>query len=77
MGLSVTVGVVLGFLTSFREIGTDRKDKLSDYGFFIGDFRKLEPAAMRVPYTLNSALFSNYAEKLRFVKLPQANRGVQ
>ena len=73
----LTVGVVFGFLTSFREDqDVPRKDKLSDFGFFIGDLRKLEPAEGVVPYTLNSALFSNYAEKLRFVKIPRGESAV-
>lgn len=47
-----------------------RKDNLSEYGFFEGRLADLKPAAQVIPYQLNSALFSNYAEKLRFVVLP-------
>lgn len=45
-------------------------EKLSDYGFFAGNLANQQPAAGVVPYTLNTPLFSDYAEKLRFVKLP-------
>jgi uncharacterized repeat protein (TIGR03806 family) len=44
--------------------------KLSDYGFFVGNIAEQKPAAGVVPYRLNTPLFSDYAEKLRFVKLP-------
>lgn len=46
------------------------KEKLSEYGFFQGRLSDLNPIDGVVPYDLNTALFSNYAEKLRFVKLP-------
>ncbi|MBT1697717.1 hypothetical protein KK083_12570 [Fulvivirgaceae bacterium PWU4] len=66
------VGVLLAiFQASFQQQTLfERKEKLSDYGFFQGRLADLKPAQGVVPYTLNSALFSNYAEKLRFVKLP-------
>ena len=50
--------------------GSKPKDKLSDYGFFTGDMKQLNPAEGVIPYDLKTALFSNYAEKLRFIKLP-------
>ncbi len=45
-------------------------EKLSDYGFFTGNPADQRPAPGVVPYALNTPLFSDYAEKLRFVKLP-------
>lgn len=45
-------------------------EKLSEYGLFVGDGRTHEPRAGVVPYDLNSPLFSDYATKYRFVKLP-------
>ncbi|MFT7588073.1 MAG: putative repeat protein (TIGR03806 family) [Limisphaerales bacterium] len=49
-------------------------DKLSDYGFFIGEqLAALKPAARLLPYELNSALFSDYTSKLRFVWMPQGS----
>ncbi|RYF59495.1 MAG: hypothetical protein EOO39_33180 [Cytophagaceae bacterium] len=45
-------------------------EKLSDYGFFAGSPAEQRPSAGVVPYALNTPLFTDYAEKLRFVKLP-------
>lgn len=45
-------------------------EKLTDYGFFKGNPADQHPMVGVVPYTLNTPLFSDYAEKLRFVKLP-------
>ena len=46
------------------------KEKLSEYGFFEGTIKEQKPASGVVPYALNAPLFSDYAQKLRFVKLP-------
>ncbi|MDJ0976982.1 MAG: SO2930 family diheme c-type cytochrome [Erythrobacter sp.] len=43
--------------------------QLSDYGFF-RDARGREPAANLIPYELNTALFSDGADKLRYIVLP-------
>ena len=40
--------------------------KLSDFRFFVGD----RPNARVTPYTLNTPLFSDYAEKDRFIYVP-------
>jgi uncharacterized repeat protein (TIGR03806 family) len=45
--------------------------KLSDYGFFRAPINKLIPTDSLVPYILNSALFSDYAFKKRFIKIPK------
>ena len=45
-------------------------EKLSQYALFAGDPAAQEPAEGVIPYDLNSALFSDYAEKYRFIKLP-------
>ena len=44
--------------------------KLSDYGFFKEPLNKLVPTDSILPYYLNSALFSDYAFKKRFIKIP-------
>lgn len=41
---------------------------LSEFGFFDGDAGR--PAAGLIPYTLGTPLFSDYAEKQRFIHLP-------
>jgi uncharacterized repeat protein (TIGR03806 family) len=48
----------------------DYKENLSDYGFFKGTLKEQIPSDGVVLYTLNSPLFSDYASKLRFIKLP-------
>lgn len=69
---------ILFFITAFsiafrnKETGNEfeQKQKLSEYHFFTGKIADLKPSADLIPYDLNTALFSNYAEKLRFIKLP-------
>ncbi len=46
------------------------KASLSAYGFFKGDLKELNPAEGVLPYSLNTPLFSDYALKARFIKLP-------
>lgn len=50
------------------------KEKLSDYNFFVGDLKNLSPSDDVIPYDLNSALFSDYAFKKRFVKIPSGSK---
>ena len=45
-------------------------ERLSQYQLFDGDPIAQQPAPGVIPYDLNSALFSDYAEKHRFIKLP-------
>lgn len=49
----------------------ERKSKLSEYHFFKGNLADLDPEERVIEYTVNTPLFSNYAEKLRFIKLPE------
>jgi uncharacterized repeat protein (TIGR03806 family) len=59
-------------ILSFRQTSSvDRKDTLSAYDFFTGKLSDLNPAQHVIPYSLNTPLFSNYAEKLRFVVIPE------
>lgn len=62
--------LIIAWLTLGSWQTTDVPEKLSDYGFFKGNPAGQQPVAGVVPYTLNTPLFSDYAEKLRFVKLP-------
>jgi uncharacterized repeat protein (TIGR03806 family) len=41
--------------------------KLSDYRFFIGDIKNMEPNEMVIPYEPITPLFSDYAHKKRFI----------
>lgn len=46
------------------------KDNLSEYHFFEGKMADQKPAKGVVPYAMNMSLFTDYAQKLRFVQLP-------
>jgi len=49
---------------------------LSDYGFFTGELKNLEPAARIIPYDLNTPLFSDFAGKARFIYVPGGKQAV-
>ncbi|WP_372756631.1 SO2930 family diheme c-type cytochrome [Mariniflexile sp.] len=58
-------------LTNYSELGLK---KLSDYGFFKQPLNQLIPSSKQVvPYELNSALFTDYASKKRFIYFPEGN----
>ncbi len=44
---------------------------LSQYQFFTGEMKNLQPNERVLPYDLNSPLFSDYADKSRFVWMPE------
>ncbi len=46
-------------------------ERLSDYHFFRGDLAQLQPNERVLPYDLNTSLFSDYAEKKRFIWMPE------
>jgi uncharacterized repeat protein (TIGR03806 family) len=48
--------------------------KLSDYKFFEGDMKDMNPALKVIPYDLNSTLFTDYAHKKRFVWIPAGKK---
>jgi len=50
------------------------KAKLSDYGFFHGALVALEPAERVLSYDINSPLFSDHAQKKRFIYLPEGKQ---
>ncbi len=49
-------------------------ERLSQYALFVGNAAAQSPAAGVIPYDLNSALFSDYAAKYRFMRLPPGTR---
>jgi uncharacterized repeat protein (TIGR03806 family) len=51
-------------------------EKLSAYGFFTGRLSDQSPAPGVIPYHLNTPLFTDYAEKLRFVHIPPGRPAV-
>lgn len=69
----VLIGSLFAFSSEWRfgkTLPKAPKETLSEYGFFTGNINDQLPAEGIVPYGLNTPLFSDYAEKLRFVKLP-------
>lgn len=71
IGIVVVLGILLSSNTREKAVAFQAKEKLSDYGFFVGAIADMHPAADVIPYELNSALFSDYAKKARFVRLPE------
>lgn len=70
--LIVVAIAFLGFLVAFMEKQEDVKPlmHLSEYGFFEGNIADQKPVTGVMPYDLNTPLFTDYAEKLRFVRMP-------
>lgn len=52
------------------------KEKLSDYGLFTGPLRNLTASPGVIPYSLNSSLFTDYAFKKRFIKIPPGTKAI-
>ncbi len=57
--------------TAFSKFGPTR---LSEHGFFEGELKNLSPSQNVYPYELVAPLFTDYAEKSRFVKLPDDSK---
>jgi uncharacterized repeat protein (TIGR03806 family) len=57
----------------FEELA-DAPQRLSEYELFTGEIAQQRPAPGVVPYDLRTALFSDYASKLRFVRVPSGQR---
>ncbi len=66
--------VVLPEKETTVDLSSVGKEKLSDYGFFSGELKNISPAEEVIPYALNSSLFTDYAFKQRFVKIPKGSR---
>jgi uncharacterized repeat protein (TIGR03806 family) len=72
--LAVIVCLVAAFSKKQTDPWFQFHENLSGYKFFEGALKDLRPAEGIVPYDLNTPLFSNYAEKLRFIKLPAGTK---
>ena len=69
--------ISLTFLMSIdSEINTEFNypEKLSDFALFKGHLQDQIPAEDVLPYALNSPLFSDFAHKLRFIKMPKGTQ---
>ncbi|MBK7938469.1 MAG: hypothetical protein IPJ82_15920 [Lewinellaceae bacterium] len=60
--------------TESCKTGRGPKTKLSEYGFFAGNLSDLKPATGVFTYDVNAPLFSDYAEKARFIYLPEGTQ---
>ncbi|MCC7466506.1 MAG: hypothetical protein IT261_09565, partial [Saprospiraceae bacterium] len=78
VGFKLRIGLIIGVLLLFQAFSFDTvsapRQKLSEYGFFNGALADLQPAEGVFPYEVNAPLFSDYAEKARFVYLPEGAR---
>ena len=57
-----------------KEQSFEFKERLSEYGYFQGNLADLNPTEGILPYDLSTPLFSDYAQKARFIYVPE---GVQ
>ena len=74
-------GVVLSCMLIVLSFNQHRPDpyfqfheNLSEYNFFKGELKLLQPVDEILPYDLNTPLFTDYAEKARFIKLPAGKK---
>lgn len=68
--LTISLFSITSFQTPEKEI-VELKMSLSEYGIFQGNIADQKPIESVIPYSLNTPLFSDYAEKLRFIQLPK------
>ena len=66
--------LVILILALHRPEEAPPKMKLSDYGFFTGKLSDLAPADNVYAYAVNAPLFTDYAEKARFIYLPSGQK---
>ena len=67
---SVTINVLSNSVVNF-DFNSVPYETLSEYNFFQGNLKDLDPTFGVIPYDLNSPLFSDYAHKKRFIWMPQ------
>jgi len=69
--LIILTVILCGVAVVVPDPTVERKERLSEYNFYKGKISDLIPVEDVIPYDVNTPLFSNYAEKLRFVKFPK------
>ncbi|WP_460220310.1 Ig-like domain-containing protein [Psychroserpens sp. MEBiC05023] len=71
-------GIVTATVTPVTPVNIDLENMpystLSEYNFFNGDMKNLDPVYGVIPYDLNSTLFTDYAHKKRFVWMPNGTK---
>jgi uncharacterized repeat protein (TIGR03806 family) len=70
LSLFLSISLLISAFRAVQPTDTVPKAALSDYGFFRGSLATQQPADGVLPYALNTPLFSDYAEKLRFIQVP-------
>lgn len=70
-GALMTVRCSLGPQQVALDVSEPAYEKLSDYRFFTGIASELQPNEGVLPYDLITPLFTDYAEKSRFVWMPE------
>ncbi|WP_040279520.1 Ig-like domain-containing protein [Psychroserpens damuponensis] len=68
-----TVNITVSPVVSFN-LGEVPYATLSEYNFFNGDLKNLNPVNGVMPYDLNSTLFTDYAHKKRFIWMPEGTK---
>jgi uncharacterized repeat protein (TIGR03806 family) len=66
--------ITYSFISKQQMPSFEFHENLSEYNFFKGELKLLHPNDGIIPYDLNTPLFSNYAEKARFIKLPAGTK---
>ena len=64
------LGVVLLSFGAVSQPHNEPFEKLSQYGFFKGELKNLDPSGNVIAYELNTPLFTDYAYKARFMHIP-------
>ena len=72
--IAAILSLMLLAFVNFNPRPTPPKPLLSDYAFFTAPLAALRPAPGVFPYEVNAPLFSDYAEKARFVFLPAGQK---
>lgn len=68
--------ILIGFSSSKKVSPVANPEMLSEFGFFKQPMQALLPEEEVIPYALETPLFSNYAEKARFIKLPKGQAAI-
>lgn len=74
LGFCLCLVGLLSFSFLEEKIAPAPKLHLSEYGFFMGNLADLTPKNDVFPYEVNAPLFSDYAEKARFIYLPEGQK---
>ncbi len=71
----ILVGLVCGACGG-QDYLADPPERLSEIGLFVGEVHAHQPAEGVVPYDVTTPLFSDYASKFRFIRVPEGRSGL-